>query len=73
MTTDSGSDGAGTKSGPMKRMELDRSIPVKYASKSQRLELSGIAALYERNYPRAVDLFSEQYELLLQAQRDVHR
>lgn len=45
------------------------SIPAKYSDDNQRLELAGIALLFQRKYEEAIKLFESQYSLLLEAEK----
>jgi hypothetical protein len=51
----------------------DRRVPDWLVSKNQRLELAGLAALYENNFTHAEKRFNEQYELLLSSQTEAKR
>jgi len=61
----------------MTERKIGRSIPFKYVNENQKLELSGIAAMYIHEYPRAEELFKKQYDLLYKAQseegRSIHK
>jgi len=51
----------------------DRSIPKYLVNRNMKLELSGIAALYEKDFASAEEYFRKQYRLLAHAQRKTGR